>query len=388
MAPTTILPTTSPSHSELGDSEDNATARLILQVLVEDLEKFIHSNRRREKRQEGDIDDFDVALRYYKDELEEASKAVSLNSTATRDANPPRNSGIWLAIAQPDWKLPIEVDRQAQVALQDVARGPTSTVNQIEANQEVRQPASHTDRSSSTTRSDLSRGQTEDRTSDVEVPRSPPPEIPERIADPQIESSEATAAEKEDTLPKFECGVCFDTFQLPSCIRIRQLSCGHWYCNDCLLDLFTRSLTDASLFPPRCCNRFIVAITHSDLDEAFPITEDLYNQLTERQLELGTPNRTYCHRSDCSTFIRPAFIHGDIGKCVKCSQRTCTICKEKAHKRSCPTQAARQQTIELALREGWRQCYACNRFVELKFGCNHICEPSCLFIHTTLIQPA
>lgn len=223
-----MLSNTSPSDSELRDSEDDATARLILQVQVEDLEQLIHSNRRREKRQEGDIDDFDIALRFYKADLEEASKAVSLHSTATRDANPPKDSGSWLAIAQPAWKLPIEVDRQAQSALEDVVHGPNSTVNHIEQTQEVRQPASHTGRSSSTTRSDLSRGQTEDRTSDVEAPQSPSSAIPEHIADPQIESSEVTTADTEDTLPGYQCGVCFDTFQLPSCIRIRRFSCGHW----------------------------------------------------------------------------------------------------------------------------------------------------------------
>lgn len=229
MAPTTMLSTTSLKHSEVRGSEDDATARLILQVQAEDLEQLIHSNRRREKRQEGDIDDFDIALRHYKTELQEAFKAVSLNSTATRDGDPPTDSGSWPTIAQSAWKLPVEASRRAQVASEDAVHDHTSNINHSEGDQKVRQPASHTDRTSTTTRSDLSRGQTEDRTSDDdEAPESPSPAIPERTTDPQIESSEAKAAEKEDALPEYQCGVCFDTFQLPSCIRLRKFSCGHW----------------------------------------------------------------------------------------------------------------------------------------------------------------
>lgn len=228
MAPTTMLSTNSPSHSELRDSEDNATARLILQVQIEDMEQLIHSNRRREKRQEGDTDDFDMALRLYKAELEDASKAMSLNSTATPDTDRSKNSGNWLAIARPAWKLHTKADGRAHVASDDAVHDPTSTFNHIEGDQKVHQSASHTGRTSTTSRSDLSRGQTEDRTSDGEDPPSPPPEIPEHIADPQVESSEARAADTTDTLPVYKCGVCLDTFQLPSCIRIRRFSCGHW----------------------------------------------------------------------------------------------------------------------------------------------------------------
>lgn len=36
--------------------------------------------------------------------------------------------------------------------------------------------------------------------------------------------------------------------------------CGHEYCHDCIKKLFVDSMTDESLYPPRCCSQVITAI--------------------------------------------------------------------------------------------------------------------------------
>lgn len=75
-------------------------------------------------------------------------------------------------------------------------------------------------------------------------------------------------------------------------------SCGHSYCRDCLRNLSSASLTDETLFPPRCCRRNIVLKSV----DVF-LTKELRERFQQRKIELSTPNRIYCSRPTCSAFI-------------------------------------------------------------------------------------
>lgn len=48
------------------------------------------------------------------------------------------------------------------------------------------------------------------------------------------------------------CIACQKLFRLSDTARV---PCNHDYCRDCLQDLFRASITDDSLFPPRCCRQ-------------------------------------------------------------------------------------------------------------------------------------
>ncbi|TIC99841.1 ATP-dependent RNA helicase DEAH12, chloroplastic [Colletotrichum higginsianum] len=144
--------------------------------------------------------------------------------------------------------------------------------------------------------------------------------------------------------------------------------CGHEYCRACLEALVEMSLTDESLFPPRCCSKSIPIE-----DNRTFLAPKLIGQFRAKALEFSTPNRTYCHLATCSTFVPKEFIKDDIANCPKCYSRTCTICKGAGHEnQNCPQDTATQSLLQLAKENGWQRCYGCRRFVELITGCYHM----------------
>lgn len=161
-----------------------------------------------------------------------------------------------------------------------------------------------------------------------------------------------------------ECLACMDAFRDSKLIRC---PCSHDYCVDCLNDLFEKSLIDESLFPPRCCGQTI------PLDSTWAFVDDeLLDKFKHRELEMATPNRTYCCMPACSTWIPPANIHHDLAVCPKpsCGAHTCVSCKEAMHRGSnCPKD---EELLSLASREGWKRCPSCRRVIELNTGCYHM----------------
>ena len=144
--------------------------------------------------------------------------------------------------------------------------------------------------------------------------------------------------------------------------------CRHEYCRDCLRDLFSAALTDESLFPPRCCRQAIPV----DSVSVF-LTKELKDQFEAKKVEFSTPNRTYCCLLACSAFVGADAIDNDVATCSVCYTQTCTICKSQAHLGAeCPEDTALQAVIDLANENNWQRCYSCGRRVELEIGCNHM----------------
>ncbi|RSL68039.1 hypothetical protein CEP54_002966 [Fusarium duplospermum] len=127
-------------------------------------------------------------------------------------------------------------------------------------------------------------------------------------------------------------------------------------------------LDDASIERFKLMNRF--EPDHAESSSSF--SPALVGEFRAKKLEHDTPNRTYCSKPSCSTFVPPAFIAKDVARCPKCSQRTCVHCKGPFHHGVCPSDTVSQQVLELATQNGWQQCKACKRVVELEQGCNHI----------------
>lgn len=185
---------------------------------------------------------------------------------------------------------------------------------------------------------------------------------------PQAESSSRAAA-RPVAMPRpirpvtkiRVCVACDDHLPFQELAR---LPCSHEYCRKCLERVFTDSLTDEALWPPRCCRQRIPA--EEDHIRIF-LGGQLMGQYLARKLEMETPNRIYCHKPDCSRFIPPLGIKDEVGSCPKCEAKTCTICKGAAHDgHDCPQDTAGQQLMALADQQGWKQCFSCNRIVELR----------------------
>ncbi len=165
-------------------------------------------------------------------------------------------------------------------------------------------------------------------------------------------------------LSLMDCVVCGDLFHSENLIRG---PCSDPYCSGCLKSLFIRSITDETLYPPRCCGQAIPLLLVED-----ELSIEELSDFRSAAIEFTTTNRTYCAKKDCGRFIPPDCIHSASAVCPKCDTETCTYCKETFHGGDCPEDEALQAVLTLAQAEHWRRCYGCKAIVELYTGCNHM----------------
>ena len=125
-------------------------------------------------------------------------------------------------------------------------------------------------------------------------------------------------------------------YQCNSCMKVRaghkllDLRCEHKYCHPCLVQLFELSISDESLFPPRCCGSPIPRSTVQGL-----VGSHLIYQAERKDIERATTDRTYCSNLNCSTFILPEYIDGKEVACPECAEITYAECKKSAYKGLC-----------------------------------------------------
>lgn len=179
------------------------------------------------------------------------------------------------------------------------------------------------------------------------------------------ESSAFAATRKtKNKRPLRSCIICGDDKDFFEVLRV---PCNHEYCRTCLESLFSRSMIDESLFPPKCDQQeipleWVRLFISGDLAKAFEAKYD----------ELSTKDRTYCHEPTCSTFIPNESFEELIARCPRCRKTTCVECKNPSHAGDCPDDDALRQLIQTADDKQWQRCYACKAIVELEQGCNHM----------------
>lgn len=150
------------------------------------------------------------------------------------------------------------------------------------------------------------------------------------------------------------------------------MPCGHIYCNDCLLQLFSKVITNESLYPPRCCQRNIELDTVRER-----LSPELCMRVEAKALELDTVDRTYCPHATCATFIPPTrAMEEEMGcpknvTCPRCGQKACRRCKREAHfGRRCDI-TEDKEVLEVTQYSGFQRC-KCGHVVELNTGCYHM----------------
>ncbi len=319
------------------DTLDTTTLELIIRLQLEDLEQL--ESRRKGKHREGETPDLDVAVGLYKAEL--ASQAQLASDRA-----------ICLSISQAvtqDAEL-----IQASLLEEQRAAGDRELAVRLSSR---RAPKQHAEPVSKPTLDDESLNKL--KSLYMVLPGE------ERA---QAESSSWAASRKErqegSSAPDHSCVSCNDDY--PSS-DIARCPCSHEYCMECLGTLVRTSLVDESLFPPRCCGQ---PISIDSLRAVLP--PELVGEFLAKKLEMDTPDRTYCHQPTCSTFVPKQFIQGDVATCVRCSEKTCVICKGTTHEGDCPQDTATQELLEVAAKRGWRRCNSCRMLVELTHGCYHM----------------
>ncbi|KAI6807940.1 hypothetical protein KC332_g13203 [Hortaea werneckii] len=236
--------------------------------------------RSKGKQREGTFTDAEYALRLYIDDLETTSTALKDRKMAQSFAKSVMEDAELIEQVLKD-EQQAAIDREFATSIDnqngDTASGsrsnlPATAIKDPWQDSEILEKAAaiymHTAEMSCNTTPAL----TADDESDVET-----------IA----ESSAWAASRPRDTKPKTgHCIACGDDKDFFDVARVPCKN-KHEYCRECLAELFRLSLTDESLFPPRC--------------DGAEIPLDY----------LSTANRVYCHDPSCAIWIPKSLINED-----------------------------------------------------------------------------
>ncbi|CCF36037.1 IBR finger domain-containing protein [Colletotrichum higginsianum] len=330
-----------------GDVDDE-TLHLVLQVQLEDLESVKRSSKG--KNRQDEISDAELAAEAYESELKSHILLISDRSMCKSMAKANQLDGRLVSIlvnqekqAAQDREVALRLSRGGKLNEDystDAIQGGLSTDVDEKLLSKLRSLYVSTDGyddildQAESSKWAASRGQT----------------------------TEAAKAVKRE---KRQCNSCLSNYIATDLARC---PCSHEYCRDCLQTLFETSLTDESLYPPRCCGRPIPVNDNREF-----LSSKLIGEFQAKAEELSTPNRTYCHRPTCSTFIPKEFIKADTAVCQRCRHRTCVMCKGAEHKdQDCAQDTLTQDLLRIAAANGWQRCFSCRRIVELEHGCNHM----------------
>jgi hypothetical protein len=330
---------------------DEETAALIIQLQIEDSQELSAISEGKGKGKEGDVSDAELALGLYNEDLRQRASIIQDRQMTKSIARACQTDGNALAASLAEEQT-AATDRGAAGRLGGVtAPAPVEpwTITSEELDEELL--------------AKLSALYVEPATEDsgLEIAEA------ESLSDGEHdnpESSEWAATRTPSKTLHRRCVACREHVKYYDIARV---PCGHEYCRDCLRDLFQASMTDDSLFPPKCCRQPLV----SGGVRIF-LTPELVKEYERKKIEYDTPNRTYCSNPVCSSFIKLGDIANELATCTECGTITCTMCKAVQHTGDCPADTALQQVLEAAEENGWQRCYSCRRLVELDVGCHHM----------------
>ncbi|KAH7347558.1 ibr finger domain-containing protein [Plectosphaerella cucumerina] len=323
---------------------DDDTALFIIQLQLEDVE-MMKESLGKGKHREGETPDIQVSVDLLKAELDALQQRINDRVMSRSMACAVELDALVIQEAEEGQEQQDATDHQMALGLTEDANTtdnpndppaePTAQVSQIPS-----------------------------------VNRWVPRHLRDNQPDRRPESSKQGASRPPGAQPTSACVACSDTFPV---VNLMSAPCSHSYCAACVRELFTSSMADESLFPPRCCGQTI------PIDSNIAILgPELAQSCQEKKIEYETTNRTYCHVPSCSTFIPPSQIRVYSAKCPRCSAVTCPFCKAEYHLGNCAPNddPGLQQVLDLAKEQGWQQCKKCSRVVELGRGCYHMMPSS------------
>lgn len=325
---------------------DEASIALIIRLELQESLDFStqEEERSKGKGREGDLSDLQVALQLHREDLQRNASIIADRQMTASIARACQEDGHTLA-AMLSMEQAEANDREAACRLGGIEvtvndRVPPWTISSEEMDEELLAKLSALYVAAPLETSDHS--------------------------DDEHEEAEASAwAASRARAPPSIYRQCVSCQEQKQYFYTARAPCGHEYCCDCLRVLFENSMTDDTLFPPRCCRQ---AITTSAAQVFVP--GELMKRYEQKKIEMETPNRTYCSNPVCSAFLTN--IQDDNATCTSCGTVTCTLCKGANHGGDCPSDTALQQVLQTADENGWQRCYSCRRLVELDIGCNHI----------------
>ncbi|KAH6664454.1 IBR domain-containing protein [Halenospora varia] len=336
---------TANAMANIFDFMDEASAVLAIQLQIQDSQQLSEAYGTKGKSREGELSDSQLSINLYREDLQRNASILADRQMIRSIAQACQTDGEILATSLSQEQTAAR-DRQTACRLGGIADPNsipplTDTSQAMDEELLVRLSALY-----------------------IQAPAEVESATTEAVSEREPESSSWAAARETARALDRRCTACQELIRFCDMARV---PCNHEYCRDCLQELFRASMTDDSLFPPRCCRQPITI----GAVRIF-LTAGLITQYEQKKVEFDTPDRTYCSNALCSAFIRPEGIMNEQATCPDCSTVTCTLCKATSHGGDCPADTALQQVLQTADQNGWQRCYSCRRLVELDVGCNHI----------------
>ncbi|KAJ5945733.1 E3 ubiquitin-protein ligase [Penicillium verhagenii] len=141
-----------------------------------------------------------------------------------------------------------------------------------------------------------------------------------------LSSTPSPPTDYEDMLPRERCLACLEYLYTEDLI---QCPCDHYYCAGCMSDFVKATLSDTSIFPPKCCDKLIPFPTIKP-----SLSKVVVRKYEDRLKEMEAPP-SICFNTECAKPIRAKNINDHIGFCTQCTRRTCTFCGKEAHFGDC-----------------------------------------------------
>jgi hypothetical protein len=326
---------------------DAASSAVILDILREDIRNTMEQSKG--KQPAGQLSDQELALHIWQEELDNYNRSLEDERLARSMARAVVDDGVAVTTAQQE-ELRASDDHRLAFELSGQPVPPPQPRDQSVAVQlSEEQMKNFVDLTLADTEFDFFPARAASKHGQAESSREP--------------KRRCMIASLLNEEPRHECAVCTDI--VPSTDTI-PAPCHHIYCRTCAVRLFQDSMTDESLFPPRCCRKEIpLSLVSGFLGLART------QEFEEKAIEFTDPHRTYCSNASCSKYIFPYSVSSYIGTCTHCASRTCMHCKRPSHEGGCPDPED-EELLQLAEREGWRRCFQCRNMIELGTGCNHI----------------
>ena len=157
------------------------------------------------------------------------------------------------------------------------------------------------------------------------------------------------------------CQICLEDINVGSIV---DLSCGHYYCIDCLrryIDGKIYDLDDEIYCPDRWCYEYIPNDTIETIigDESF----NKFNDMKTKQ--------DFLKYSQCPECQQICWSNSNYMECENCSHSFCRICKDDPHNddEECPNKEEIDNEIEeiynaIDADEDLKQCPICNILIE------------------------
>lgn len=140
------------------------------------------------------------------------------------------------------------------------------------------------------------------------------------------------------------------------CVRLK---CQHFYCKECILDLFNFAIKDINLVPISCCN--------IKIDDSIWKKYEIFRNETENNIKC----------LQCNNYNK-VNVNSSIVECNSCYIRMCTKCKSFAHDEYCKDEEEDIMFItKYAKSLKLSRCPGCMMYIQLKDGCYHITCSKC-----------